>query len=338
MKSVHFSTHELAKPVQLEAWREWYADSYEVTSLDAAGQGFAAESVVWRLNGMALAKVSAPALRAARTKSQIHRDPTDHLGILIGRQAVTGLMLGGDWKTVPAGAPVVFSLDEPHVSQRNLDERLQIYIARDQFRDIASALDAVRGQALNTPLGALLSDYLRLVERNLPNLTDDEAERLPQAVGAMVAACVAPSADRMALANGQLNATRKEKVRRYIVRNLGNPELGPNTLSRELGLSRSNLYRLLESEGGATHYIQRLRLGRSYAQLSDPSNAKTVTAIAEELQLTNPSGFSRAFRRQFGMNPTDVREAARRGAPARMAPRGPEKASYTDFRQLLCAF
>src|SRR5690349_15267233 len=57
MNSVRFSTHEQMKPRQLEAWRNWYEGSFEVTALDAPDRGFAAESEVWKLNGMALVRV-----------------------------------------------------------------------------------------------------------------------------------------------------------------------------------------------------------------------------------------------------------------------------------------
>ena len=84
-------------------------------------------------------------------------------------------------------------------------------------------------------------------------------------------------------------------------------------LCRELGMSRSSVYRLLESEGGVARYIQRHRLAECFAQLSDPSNTKPVVEIADESGMPDPSSFSRAFRREFGLSPTDVREAARAG-------------------------
>lgn len=313
MNSVRFSTRELTKPRQLEAWRDWYADSFEVTPLDDPDRGFAGESEVWKLDGLALVRVSAPPLRATRTKSLIRRDPTDHWVITIGERTATGLMLESDQMSVPAGMPFVLSLGDFSASQRGLDDRLQLLIARDKFRAIAPALDAARGQTLSTPLGSMLAEYIRLLHRHLPGLTDEEAQSVPQAVAAMVAACAEPSADRMNAAHGQISATLKDKARRCILRNLRSPKLGPSMLCRELGMSRSSVYRLLEAEGGVARYIQRHRLAESFAQLNDPSNTKPVVAIADELGMVDSSAFSRAFRRQFGVSPTDVRGAARAG-------------------------
>ena len=319
MKPIRFSTRELSTSRQLEAWREWYADSYEVTPLDASDRGFSGDSVIWKLDGMALVRVSAPRLRAVRTKSLIRRDPTDHWVIAIGERATTGLMLESDQMSVPAGVPFVLSLGDFSASQRNMDDRLQLHIARDKFSAIARVLDAVRGQTVSTPLGSLMATYIKLLECHLPGLTHEDARSLPQAVAAMVAACVAPSTDRMGTAHEQINATLKDKARRCIQRNLRSHHLGTSLLCQELGMSRSSLYRLLEAEGGVAHYIQRHRLAEAFAQLNDPSNTKPVVAIADELGIVDPSSFARAFRRQFGISPTDVREAARAGLASSIA-------------------
>ena len=142
---------------------------------------------------------------------------------------------------------------------------------------------------------------------------DEEANILTQAIAAMVAAWVAPSNDRMPRARDQISATLKAKARRFIMQNLRSQRLGAAMLCRELGMSRSSIYRLLESEGGVVHFVQRLRLLETLAQLSDPSNRKTIAIIADELGLTDPSSFSRAFRRQFGISPSDARKAAQAG-------------------------
>lgn len=97
MNSVRFSTRELPRPRQLDAWRGWYAGSFEVASLDGPDCGFAGESEVWKLDGVALVSVSAPSLRAIRTKTLIRRDPTDHWVITIGKLNRPGFAGGSNF-------------------------------------------------------------------------------------------------------------------------------------------------------------------------------------------------------------------------------------------------
>jgi AraC-like DNA-binding protein len=222
-------------------------------------------------------------------------------------------MLENDQIVIPAGVPFVLSLGDSFANRRDQDSRLQLNITRDKFGAISPALDAARGRAISTPLGGLLAEYIRLLERQLPGLPDEDAHHLPQAIAAMVAACLAPSIERMTIARGQISASLKDKARRFILQNLRSHKLGTDMLCRELGISRSAVYRLLEAEGGVARYIQRLRLSESFAQLSDPYNRKPIAVIADELGLIDASSFSRAFLRQFGISPTDAREAGQAG-------------------------
>ena len=122
-----------------------------------------------------------------------------------------------------------------------LSTRFSFFLARDAFRDIAPLLDAACGSTLDTPLGHLLGDYMMTLERRLSVVTEADLSRLTTAVGAMVAAAVSPSADR-AVARGQIDVGRKERVRQAVRRHLRTPTLGPTNLCRLVGMSRSNLY------------------------------------------------------------------------------------------------
>ena len=131
----------------------------------------------------------------------------------------------------------------------------------------------------------------------------------------MIEACLAPSADRMERAGPQVNVTLMERVRRAVSKHLRSPSLGPAKLCREVAMSRSHLYRLLEGEGGVARYIQRRRLSESFHPVRDAANDLSIGSIAEALCFADASSFSRAFRREFGMSPSDVRAASLEGMP-----------------------
>lgn len=80
-----------------------------------------------------------------------------------------------------------------------------------------------------------------------------------------------------------------------------------------LGISRSQLYRLLESEGGVARYIQRHRLQASYEAITEPEEQRSIAEIALACGFYDSSTFSRAFRKEFGISPSDAREATRAG-------------------------
>src|SRR4029078_9125098 len=98
------------------------------------------------------------------------------------------------------------------------------------------------------------------------------------------------------------------RARRFVGRKLADPDLTPEILCTELGVSRSRLYRLFESFGGVSAYIRRQRLLKTRDALSDSSDRRSISRIAEQWGFTEPSAFSRTFRQEFGISPSGARE------------------------------
>jgi AraC-like DNA-binding protein len=261
-----------------------------------------------------MSRVCSPASRVSRLKSAIRRCAVDHWVISLSKRSASDVRAGDRAVSVAAGAPVVLSLgDEIEFGHREYDDRTQLFLSRDRFDSIAHVLDTVKAAFLPTAQGNFLADYMRLLERNLPMLSPAEVDRLPGAVEAMIGACLAPSADRVATAQHQIDVTLMERVRRSVRENLFSPSLGPKRLCRDAAMSRSQLYRVLGSEGGVAHYIRRCRLTKSFSILCDASNTYPIAKVAEMLCFADPSSFSRAFRQEFGITPREVRTGSLAG-------------------------
>jgi AraC-like DNA-binding protein len=299
---------------QLEGWCRWHRPIFEIQSLIPSSDGFLATNSNWSLGGLTVSRVRSPASLVTRLKSAIRRSAVDHWVISVSKLSASDVQVRDRLLSVAACTPVVLSLgDEIRVARHDYDDRLQFFLSRDRFDGIAHILDAVRAEILPASQGDFLSDYMRLLERNLPTLETSDADRLPGAVEAMIAACLAPSADRVATARHQIDFTLKERVRRAVRKNLFSPSLGPKRLCRDAAMSRSQLYRVLGNEGGVAHYIRRRRLSESFSILCDVSNAHPIAKIAEMLCFADPSSFSRAFRQEFGLTPREVRAASLAG-------------------------
>lgn len=296
MKPVIFTTEGLPKAQQVDAWRSWFDTVFDL-EVDDYRQGFSATSETWDLGGFGLTRVRAPRLRALRTASLVRRNPIDHWGVAFGSRRTLGEFGRQGLLDVPANTPFVASFGRPLVSQRDADERLQLYLPRDGFPELSAVFEAAEGRPLGGPMGQLLSEFITLMAHTASAFSDANLEELQTAVRGMLLACVAPSAEHGAAAEVPIAVTRREIVRRLIDSNLSNSALGPDFLCRKAGMSRSQLYRLFESEGGVAHYIQRRRLRRCFNELSRNAGARSVAAIAEELGFPEPSSFSRSFRK-----------------------------------------
>ena len=235
--------------------------------------------------------------------------------------------------------PFVVSLGQEMKNERDADERIQLYLARDTFYGLSPVLDSCCMTTVDSNGGRLLADYLALMKRNLPDLSVEDAARLVDATRSMLAACLAPSLNTNGEARTVINVTMMDRVRQVVRRSLKSPKLGVDLICREAYASRSQVYRLLQGEGGVARYIQKLRLSEGFALLCDGSRRDTIETIAEQLCFSDASTFARAFRREFWVSPSDVRIAAQSGISPAVLARSDERASGTgSFADCLRAF
>jgi AraC-like DNA-binding protein len=330
-----FSTSSLPARQQFDAWMGWFDGVFDVSPHHPPRAGFSAQSDNWQIGGCTLSRVHAPSIRVERNITHLRRDQLNHWVVTLGGRATSLIRSRDTTLSVPPGIPFVLSLVDEFTSERTDDQRLQLYLSREAFADLAPALDRARGTALDTPLGSLLADYLVRLEQIMPDVMPDDLPRLGDAVGAMVAACLAPEQDRARAAEPQIDLVWRERVAHIVRRHLRSPALSPRLLCRSLRMSRSKLYRLMDAEGGVARYIQRQRLLAAYALLSDPSVEEAITAIAEDLCFADTSGFSRAFRREFGATPSDVRASSGAASSPGIDPAHSDSAR-SNLRSLLC--
>lgn len=99
------------------------------------------------------------------------------------------------------------------------------------------------------------------------------------------------------------------KVNRLIEARLNDPELNVESLSDALFVSNSKLLRKIKALTGVgpNQYIRSFRLAKAKKLLQD--NNQSITAIALETGFTDPDYFSRIFKKETGITPTEYRDS-----------------------------
>ncbi|MCB0589273.1 MAG: helix-turn-helix domain-containing protein, partial [Phaeodactylibacter sp.] len=100
-----------------------------------------------------------------------------------------------------------------------------------------------------------------------------------------------------------------KKVRAVIEKKLSDPEFDVQQLSRELGLSRSQLFRKVKGLTGKSIilYIRSVRLHQAREMLQ--STDMNISEVGYAVGFTNPAYFSTAFLNEFGENPSSIRHS-----------------------------
>ena len=301
------------------AWRRSYAPMVDLIEPDNFAAGFAGEQVIWDLGSLALSYVRADGLRFASLAGHVRRDPIDHWTITV--------ILRGSGRTVApsktsessAGSVKIHPLGRVFEGYVTDSELLSFVVPRDFCGGMAHVLEPVEFSALAPGVGRLFADYATSLARCLPSMDAGDLPRLVTATRAMILACVAPSPETVDEAGDPIANVLLERARRFVQANIIAPDLGATSLQRELGISRSRLYRLFEPYGGVSHYIQHRRLLAAHAALSDPNDNRRILDIAEGGGFTDGAEFSRAFKREFGYSPSEVRTAGKRSRPKQAA-------------------
>lgn len=89
---------------------------------------------------------------------------------------------------------------------------------------------------------------------------------------------------------------------------MGNPEIGVDTLASRMGLERSQFYRKIKSLTGMSpiELIRKLRLEYARQQLS--ATDLSISEIAYAAGYSTPAYFTKCFRETYGMTPGDFRK------------------------------
>lgn len=104
------------------------------------------------------------------------------------------------------------------------------------------------------------------------------------------------------------HAGMRAAVLRFLAANAHDPDLSVTTVSRRFAISPRLLHKLFEShERSFAATLRTMRLERCARLLADPACTATVTDIATRHGFTDAASFSRAFRREYGVAPRDLR-------------------------------
>jgi AraC-like DNA-binding protein len=311
------TTEELPAPRQFAFWRASMAAHLDPSRPGSSAEApFQASATSWRFGPLMLSQLRRQPYAYRRNLSQIRRDSLDHWVIFVLRGGVQRKHSNGMTVEFKVGIPYVLSLADAFEAEQGSTtvELLALYIARDSVLECERQLTTLRNRPVGGPLGALLADHLIALAGCMPQLQAEDGARLAKSTLALVAAAVSHNAEPGIADGPQLAELQLARIKRIIRHKLGTATLGPARLCADAGISRSQLYRLLEPFGGVARYIQQERLRVAFRRLADPAERGNVAQIAEEVGFFEPSTFSRAFRKEFSCTPSHVRMAALDGS------------------------
>ncbi|TQF26452.1 AraC family transcriptional regulator [Bradyrhizobium sp. UNPF46] len=260
----------------------------------------------------------ATALEYDRTPAHVARGGLDHYQVVLclhgemqfasGRREVT--LRPGDICLIDMAQPnrtVLTGADDARAHHMALILPRPLLAPRLAHPDSATASSLPAGHLHARLLASQFAALWRPTEPDAgaPNAT---IEATIEAMADIVAGAAGSVVD----VNGTIERAERHlylaMIKRHIAANLDIEALTAQELCRRFQISRASLYRLFEDDGGLARYVQEQRLNRALMLLISPaSRDRRLIDLAVDLQFSSDSTFVRAFRRQFGLTPGEIR-------------------------------
>lgn len=302
VRAIDISTCHFPASEQFDVFRDAHLNVVEVELVRSQDASFPARQMVWDLGRLVFTSTELPGRGYAHRRRHMRKIRLDHWYVTIPLRNSPDFM-----HHVKPASLSLHCLARPFEAETGDDALLTLFMPRDLFSSMPE-LDVMLDMRVDGGPGLLLADYLLLLNRSLSELRLTQVSHIVEATRCLIAACLAPSRDRFAEAQRPIEVIVLEQARRTIDRKLADRHLTPEILCVDLGLSRSRLYKLFEPLGGVSTYIRRQRLRKTRDALSDSSDRRPISRIAEEWGFMDPSAYSRTFRHEFGISPSQARE------------------------------
>jgi AraC family transcriptional regulator, positive regulator of tynA and feaB len=158
-----------------------------------------------------------------------------------------------------------------------------------------------------SPPARLLARYVDALAVELPALDEAAATAAADAALELLRGAVEPSVPSTRAAKRE---ALRANVRRYVREQLQDPALCPESIARAHAISVRALHALFEDSGeSVAGLVRHERLHRCLEDLERPSGG-SVTEIAFRWGFRDAAHFSRVFKREFGLTPSEARYGA----------------------------
>ena len=193
---------------------------------------------------------------------------------------------------------------------------ISLNLTRKFLRPLLRDFDAVLGCTIpkqTAPL-RLLATYIEALLTEPAPPTPEFGQLAVAHIYDLTALAMGATRDATEIAkNRGLAAARLREIKTDIAANLSRDDLSVVEIALRQRVTPRYIQMLFETESTTfTDFVRNARLSRAHRMLVNPRLAdRSISAIASEAGFSDLSYFNKAFRRQFGGTPSDVRTAGR---------------------------
>ncbi len=319
MELTEWSTQAVPRRERFEFWRDVEASVVGVVAEPDAHPGNFLHGQLSRLSGSTFLRFrfESDAHRVLRRPAEISRYPWNHYWIYREQSSGAWFEMAREQFTTKAGDVSFVDAAVPFRTRPlgRYDHEVWL-IPRALVESHLPKLAGPLAMNLDPAVGAqgLAISYFDALRTRIDSLSDAEAERAIDVLCRLLAVARGVAGDEQ---RESIREAKLEQVKRYIVEHLSDMALTPTQAALALGISVRSLHLIFEPTGTSfVEYVTRRRVHECRIALERSNGARSVTDIAFSWGFGSIATFYRAFRREFGFTPGDIRPP--RKTPARV--------------------
>jgi AraC-like DNA-binding protein len=303
-----WSTLTIARAAQFAYWRELICEAFlDLAAESELRDGFAGVVTQWSFGALSLARIESQRQHVRRTEHEVARAPRGGYYANLQVRGVSGMRQGDRVTVLRPGDLAVVYADQPFAFDFDTDFRqLSLFIPRPVLdAQLSGPIRTATRIDTTTGVGAAVRHAMTTLSRStLPARSATRLAALTSGMLALAAEGIGPGAR-----GGATSARSYRRALADIEEHLADDDLSPAATARRLGVSVRWLHGLFagyELSYAAT--VRRMRLEYALRTLRDPGHGHLrVIDIAAEAGFGNVTSFHRAFRREFGRTPAQIR-------------------------------
>ncbi|MET9694607.1 helix-turn-helix domain-containing protein [Streptomyces sp. NPDC006514] len=213
------------------------------------------------------------------------------------------------------GTGALFDATRPYQLHFPADSReVVLQVPRRPLRDRVENIDELSSRAL--PAEAATWRVFAVFLRELADVSQELAPEQRAELGRTTIDLLATALRATAGRKPDVPTGRQAMLRAMrccVMENLTDPAFTPSVLARRQGISLRYASDLFAEAGTSpAAFIRDQRLKAAYRALTDPRQShRTIAGVAAHSGFADRTTFTRAFVRQYGMTPTDLRTGSR---------------------------
>lgn len=155
----------------------------------------------------------------------------------------------------------------------------------------------------------LLCGYAKTLASDVGPLDKETLLQARKTLADLFILALGPTRDSAEMTKGSARQALFHRIKADIASNLSEPDFSLDWLARRHGIAPRAIRDLFYGCGtNFTDHVLKTKLERAHELLSDPGlSHRNVTAIAYDAGFGDLSWFNQAFRRRYGMTPSDLR-------------------------------